>query len=148
MRKRFTKSARYITFCILGLPRPSSTNPQFWKLLARYTELYFVFLISGILHHATEVAQGLEWSESGATTFFVMMATGIMVEDAVQWAFYHLLVGNEKRGRWWGKVIGYVWVLGFFTYATPFWAYPSLRKNTVGSNNGVLPVSLIRMLKE
>ena len=77
-----------------------------------------------------------------------MMATGIMVEDAVQWAFYHLLVGHEKRRNGGGKVIGYVWVLGFFTYATPFWAYPSLRKNSVGSNNGVLPVSLIRMLKE
>lgn len=87
-------------------------------------------------------------SESGATTFLIMMATGVIVEDAVQCAFYHLLVGNEKRGRWWGKVIGYVWVLGFFTYATPFWAYPSLRKSTGDSSNGVLPVSFLRILKE
>ena len=148
MRKKLTKSARYITFRILGLPRPSSTTSQFWKPLARYTELFFVFLISGILHHGFEVAQGLQLSESGATTFFVLMATGIMIEDTVQWVFYHLLVGDEKRGRWWAKVIGYVWVLALFTYATPFYAYPSLRKSTGGLNDQILPFSLINMLQE
>ena len=148
MRKKLTKPARYITFCILGLPRPSSTTSRFWKPLARYTDLFFVFLISGMLHHGIEVAQGMQLSESGATTFFVVMAMGILIEDTVQWLFYHLLVGDEKRGRWWAKIIGYVWVLGLFSYATPFYAYPSLRKNAGGLNNQVLPFSLIKMLKE
>lgn len=147
MRKKLTKPARYITFGVFGLPRPSATNSRLLKLLARYTEVFFVFLISGILHHTIEVAQGLAWSESGAITFFLMMAAGIMFEDAVQSVFYDSLVGEAKRGRWWGRGIGYVWVLGFFAYATPFWAYPSLRKNTGDWRNNVLPFSLMEIWK-
>ena len=147
MRKKLTKPARYITFHVLNLSRPSATNSRLSRLVARYTELFFVFLISGTLHHIVEVAQGLAWSESGAISFFTMMAVGILVEDGVQWVVYDVLLGEGKRGKWWGRAIGYVWVLGFFTYATPFWAYPSLRKNTGGPSNEVLPVSLMRILK-
>ena len=78
-------------------------------------------------------------------TFFVLMATGIMIEDTVQWVFYHLLFGGEKRGIWWAKAIGYVWVLSLFTYATPFYVYPSLRKSTGGPSDQVLPFSLIKV---
>ena len=89
----------------------------------------------------------MAWTESGATKFFVVMAVGIMIEDGTQWVFYDLLMGGGVRGRSWAKALGFLWVLLFFAYATPFWAYPSLRKNTGGIKNEVLPLSVVAMLK-
>lgn len=89
----------------------------------------------------------MAWTESGATKFFVMMAVGIMIEDGTQWVFYDLLMGGGVRGQSWAKALGFLWVLLFFAYATPFWAYPSLRKNTGGIKNEVLPLSVVAKLK-
>ena len=147
MRKRFTKPARYITFHVFNLPRGHSVDPGFQRLLARYTEIFFVFFISGLLHHVMDVASGMAWTESGATTFFVMMAAGVMLEDATQWVFYDLLMGGGVRGRSWAKALGFLWVILFFSYATPFWAYPMLRRNTGEINNDILPWSVVSYLK-
>ena len=75
------------------------------------------------------------------------MAAGIMIEDAMQWLFYDLLMGGGERGRSWAKAIGFLWVLLFFTYATPFWAYPMLSRNTGEVNNDILPLSVVAYLK-
>lgn len=87
------------------------------------------------------------WTESGATTFFVMMATAIIIEDGAQWVSFDLLMGNEARKKWWTKAIGYVWVLMVFTYVTPFYAYPALRQNTGGKRYESLPFSVFGLLK-
>ncbi len=147
MRKKLSKPARYITFNVFNIPRATSANSHLSKLLTRYTELFFVFFISGIVHHAIKVAQGMTWTESGATQFFVMMAVGIVLEDGVQWVYYDHLMGVPARGKWWAKAVGYVWVVMVFAYATPFWAYPSLRKNAGGKATEVLPFSIMEIIK-
>ena len=76
-----------------------------------------------------------------------MMAVGVMIEDVAQWAFYDWLMGGGVRGQSWAKALGFLWVLLFFAYATPFWAYPHLRKNTGGVKNEILPLSVIANFK-
>ena len=146
LRKRLTKSARYICYRILRLPRPRSASSRSVGLFARYTELSLTFVISGLFHQSTEAAQGLKWKESQATRFFSFMALGIILEDMVQWVFYRL-GPHEKRGSRLAKALGYIWVLLYFVYATPYYAYPGLSKNTGGTQNEFLPLSILRLLR-
>ena len=106
-----------------------------------------MFLKSGLLHHVMDVASGMAWTESGAITFFVMMAAGVVMEDATQWVFYDLLMGGGVRGRSWAKALGFLWVILVFSYATPFWAYPMLRRNPGEINNDILPWSVLAYLR-
>ena len=140
MRKKFTTIARWLTFDILGLPRK-------YGILTRYVQLLLAFLISGVLHQAIELAQGIRWQESGAVEFYVLMAGGIMLEDWMMWVWGKRSNQGEEeeRGplRWWQKVVGYVWVALFFSWTTPVWAYPQLRRNTGAVSDCPLPFSVI-----
>ena len=141
IRKKLTKPVRCLTFTLFRLPRSSDRSHKLLRLFTRYLELLLVFLLSGILHQTVDVAQGLRWADGGAVRFFATMAAGIVVEDGVQWvagrvwptrpkAYERTGLGGietENRVR---KSIGYVWVLPLFSWATPVWAYPTLRRNT------------------
>ena len=70
-----------------------------------------------------------------------------MLEDAVQWVVFDGVLGLDIGGRWWGKAVGYVWVLALLTYTTPGWAYPGLRRNKGGWRDELLSFSIVRMVR-
>ncbi|KAF2836627.1 hypothetical protein M501DRAFT_939706, partial [Patellaria atrata CBS 101060] len=154
MRKKFGTVADFLTFPllrVLHLPDKPHT------LFPRYTQLTLVFLISGLLHQAIEVAQGLLWSQSGALKFFLLMAIGIMIEDAAVSIWGALLTqgsksvngarGSEAEVVWWRKGFGYIWVILYLSWATPVWAYPGLRRDTGQIEFNPLPFSFIGLLR-
>jgi Membrane bound O-acyl transferase family len=151
LRKRLTSIANYGTIFLLRLlhlPHKSSTT------ISRYTELVLAFSISGLLHKGIEIAQGLRWDEGGALEFFLLMAVGIIVEDMGIWAWGRgVKLGGTRNiilsgeALWWQKTVGYIWVVLFFSWLTPVWAYPSLRRNVDNTASNPLPFSLIGLAK-
>ena len=147
-RKRLTKPARFITFRILQLPRSADAPYQSLRLLSRYTEHFFVFLISGLIHFAIDAAAGIPWTESGALHCFLLMALGIIMEDAAQWLVFDIVLGSQARGSGWAKAVGYLWVLLWLVIATPFYPYPSLQRVTGGPKDELLPYSVVAMVQK
>lgn len=98
------------------MPLISST-----KILARYTRLFVAFFISGLIHHASDLAMGIPASEAGALRFFLLQPIGIMLEDAAQST---IGIGVRPYLR---RLFGYVWVLSFLVWTTPTWFYPPQR---------------------
>lgn len=129
------------------------------KLFTRYLELYLVFGLLGLLQVWNEVARGLPWEESGALDFCLLMATGIVVED-----FFRSIFGvgkhdgakgehDEGKGHAVGpsekfalgkRVIGYTWVLLFFSWATPVLIYPMMRRDTGLARQDPVPLSFLK----
>jgi hypothetical protein len=134
---------------LLGLPHKPHT------IVPRYTQLVFVFLISGLLHQTIELAQGLPWGESGALKFYLIMAGGIVVEDVIVWGWETGMrprvkdnsVNTVAETVWWQKAIGYTWTILFFSWATPVWVYPLLRRNTGEIESFPLPFSLVGLFR-
>lgn len=140
MRERLVTGANWLTIGGLRLrSRAGSEQSRFTRLFKRYTHLTFVFALSGVFHWGEDLAQGLGWTESGAVVFFLLMAVGIMIEDAVQWFWADIPTGSynfqeKKSGRtsddvktvsgkgWWMKGVGYLWVVCWFSVATPWYA--------------------------
>lgn len=167
IRGRLTSVADWVTYDLLVLPRSSGRKGEAGKrwakaliprLGSRYAHVMVCFLVSGVAHQFLDVALGLRWGESGAVVFFVLMAVGIMAEDAVQWVWYDALlsVGDQQntperlgeRGALWARIIGYFWVVFWFSVSTPWYAYPMMSRNEGGVKNEVLPFSAVRWLRE
>jgi hypothetical protein len=114
------------------------------KLLSRYTRLFVAFLISGLIHHASDLAMGIPRAEAGSLVFFLLQPLGIMIEDGVQ-----QLTGSLPSSSLFGRVrvrriLGYVWVMAFLVWTTPTWFYPQQR---TGLNpEGLLPFHLAKPL--
>ncbi|KAK6508859.1 hypothetical protein TWF481_003625 [Arthrobotrys musiformis] len=129
LRWHFTKPAQFITHNVLRLPKTG--------LVQRYVNIYGVFLISGIWHGGQSWLllreEGPEIQRSGVNRelfFFTVMATGIMVEDGVQWLFRSQKVRSkeEKEGLVvWKRIVGYIWVWSLLLLVAPFIDYPKFR---------------------
>lgn len=91
------------------------------RILARYTRLFVAFFISGLIHHASDLAMGIPASEAGALRFFVLQPIGIMLEDAAQST---IGIGVHPYLR---RLFGYMWVVSFLVWTTPTWFYPQQR---------------------
>ena len=150
LRCRLVAVADWVTYDVLRMPRSSNRGGvNVVRIVARYTHILCCFLVSGVFHHVIDVAQGLRWWESGATQFFVLMAVGIMCEDAVQWVWFDLLQGEasvqgrKRKGTRWTICIGYMWVAAWFSVATPWYGYPTLSRDEGGSRDKVLPFSVV-----
>ena len=155
-RKAWTKPARYFVFRMLRLPRPTASSPQYLRILERYLQVFAAFAVSGLLHHVTDVAQGMSWAESGAMDFFILQAVGIVIEDGFQWMigipFARKKSETQRRTTsvsrvvdsvWTRRLVGYTWVLIFFSWASPIWLYPSLRRRTGTEKDVLFPFSLV-----
>ena len=152
-RKVWTKPARYFVFCMLRLPRPTASSPRYLRLLERYLQVFAAFAVSGLLHHVTEVAQGMSWAESGAMEFFILQALGILIEDGFQWMIFAgknsetqrrtTFVSRVVDSVWTRRLVGYTWVLIFFSWASPTWLYPSLCRRTGTEKDMLFPFSLV-----
>lgn len=109
-------------------------------LLSRYTRIFLVFLISGLLHHPTDTVQGRPFRERASLDFFMMQPLGVMLEDAVQALTRTWPIPGVVR-----KVVGYAWVVFFLSLTTPQWMYSIAR---LGQSAELLPVSVALRLVE
>ena len=116
--------------------------------LSRYTQLFMTFFISGFIHALTEIAQGMDFWQSGAIRFFVTQALGILLEDIIraQWS----LIRSSRKERsisttsvrtlpW----LGYLWVFLFMVWSTPVWIYPAIAANRGEEKDLILPFSIV-----
>ena len=124
------------------------------KLFTRYLELFLVFGLLGSSQLYIEVARGLRWEESGALEFSLLMATGIVVEDFFRWIIgvekdeakiehdegEGTRIGPSEKFALGKRATGYIWVLLFFSWATPVWMYPVMR-NTGAAREDPVPFS-------
>ncbi|RHZ54853.1 acetyltransferase spyB [Aspergillus thermomutatus] len=122
-----TATSNYLARDLLALPRPS--------LLERYTNIFFVFLLSGVMHVMSDLFMGIPLSQSTSLFFFCSMPLGIMIEDAVQ-AAWSRLTDSRPPGRvssvaidgrsvpCWHKLVGFIWVCSWLSLTTPVWLYP------------------------
>jgi hypothetical protein len=105
--------------------------------------LFLTFLLSGLVHLATDLSTGVPVAESGAVRFFCMQALGIAIEDGVGrfWAVLSLKGEDatrkkEERGRenrvGWQKALGYAWVVAWFAWTTPSFTWPTGRHSRPG----------------
>jgi len=114
----------------LTLPLPATLR----KLTLRYGKIFLAFAVSGAMHIAADTGGAVSAKESGAMTFFCLQAVGIAVEDLGQ-EIWRRVAGEVKKGninggdeqRWLvigRKVVGFIWVVLWLSYSTPFWVYP------------------------
>ncbi|KAL8987204.1 MAG: hypothetical protein Q9177_003565, partial [Variospora cf. flavescens] len=75
-RKRFCAPIDVLVYDCLRLRRGT--------LLARYTHLAMVFLLSGLFHKLVDLGEWYGWRHSGQLHFFVTQVVGILLEDGVQ----------------------------------------------------------------
>lgn len=110
---------------VLRLSRPS--------VLERYTNIYFVFLGSGIFHLICEIYLGATVSGSRAVMFFSSFAFGIMIEDGVQEIWRRFIADSPKKIRPesqvppWQKIVGFTWVVLWLLITAPWYLYPTAR---------------------
>lgn len=117
-------------------------------LYARYLNVTFPFLLSGILHTILDVCGGVPQSEARTWVFFVLQAVGIMMEDAVE-ATYRWTFASKQgektvypKLQLWHKIVGYVWVYLFMVWSTPAWSFANIR-HADPEHNYILPFSII-----
>jgi hypothetical protein len=104
-------------------------------LLERYTNIFFVFLLSGVMHVMSDLFMGVPMSQSTSLFFFCSMSLGIMIEDAVQAAWSRLTDCHPPKTTssaavdgcyvpCWHKLVGFIWVCSWLSATTPVWLYP------------------------
>jgi hypothetical protein len=126
LRPGFESNASFIAHDVLQLPRKG--------LLQRYTKISIAFALSGAQHVVSDAGGLLPFAESGAMTFFLIQALGIMTEDGVQWFWRRYFrvpcgrrLGGEERLSKYETIIGHAWFLIFFVWTSPPWLYPIMR---------------------
>ncbi|WDK20958.1 hypothetical protein CGRA01v4_12247 [Colletotrichum graminicola] len=110
-------------------------------VLSKYTRLWLAFMISGLIHYISDVAMGVEPSQSGSPLFFILQAFGITLEDGFQSLVsrYHW---NGREGTWKsGRILIRLWLIGFLVWSTPTWFYPQQRLGVDATS--LLPLRII-----
>ncbi|TGO61259.1 hypothetical protein BOTNAR_0131g00050 [Botryotinia narcissicola] len=135
-RQRLSSPAAWIIYDVLGMQKGS--------LAGRYTAMFIVFLISGIIHAIAELATGLKWKQSGVVRYFLTQYFGIVLEDIVKELSSKFGILRSEKLR---NVIGYVWVFLFQVWSVPAWMYPQLVGIKGGPEDEPLPFSVVRLLR-
>ncbi|KAL4812493.1 membrane bound O-acyl transferase family-domain-containing protein [Aspergillus spinulosporus] len=119
LRVNFTAVSNFVTCKVLSLPKPS--------ILERYTNVFLVFFLSGVLHVTIDVVMNVPIRDSGAMTFFLSFTVGYMIEDGVQ-AVWNQFEGSQKareEPQLWKKAIGYIWVVAFLAITSAGYFKPT-----------------------
>jgi len=113
----YTAYGALITQGVLKIPRHSPVN--------RVLVNFLVFFFSGIVHALVTLQLGFRCGIWQDIAWFCANFVGIMVEDGVQSA---VLKAFKVRGRYqfYFRMIGYMWVFGFFFWSVPKWQYPKV----------------------
>ncbi|KAJ5815877.1 hypothetical protein N7447_008110 [Penicillium robsamsonii] len=131
-----TSVGNYIARDILGLLRPS--------LLERYTNIFFTFFTSGVLHLVCDAILGIPPSMSGAMQFFCSFPLAIMIEDGVQ-EVWRRATGQKKDDDrvvpLWQRLLGYLWVGVWMCVTSPWYLYPAARQQA--ENNWIVPTGVV-----
>ncbi|KAJ5179843.1 hypothetical protein N7492_003053 [Penicillium capsulatum] len=117
-REPFSTFGCFLARNVLRLPRPSR--------LERYTNLFFVFFASGVMHLVIDHYAGVQ--ESGAMPFFCAFAPGIMIEDAIQelWRRTRGYPESEISSPW-RKAVGFLWVILWLGATSSWYVDPLLQ---------------------
>lgn len=122
LRRPFSAASSFVARDVLRLPRPS--------LLERYTNVFIVFFLSGLLHVVIDVGQCVPVGYSGSMHYFVSFVLGIMIEDGVQALFERVCPfrpSSEKANcgtSLWRRVVGWVWVMGWIGVFSTQYLHP------------------------
>jgi Membrane bound O-acyl transferase family len=101
------------------------------RLFQRYFKIITAFAISGAIHELSSMVTGPHSFQLTCTIFFMLSGFAIMVEDCVQYIYMSTIKPESKTGSvWYERLIGYCWVVLFFTWATPLWSFTLSRDNT------------------
>lgn len=143
LRWPLTSLSNFLARDVLRLKRPS--------VLERYTNIYFVFLGSGVFHLIYDTYLGSVPGESKAVMFFSSFAFGIMIEDGVQEAWRRLNGESGTRKETpkngvpvWHKVVGFIWVVVWLLLTAPWYLYPSARLPT--DIKWLVPFSIVELI--
>ncbi|KAL2834696.1 membrane bound O-acyl transferase family-domain-containing protein [Aspergillus pseudoustus] len=130
LRWPITAWSRFITRDVLRLPSPS--------LVERYLNIGLAFFLSGVVHEFATATIGMPYSEAGSLTFFSLFVVGIMIEDGVQAVYSWMSNGGPPQPTpLWIKIIGYIWVILWFTLTTPGFTYDLI--HTFANSPKLLP---------
>lgn len=99
---------------------------------------FVIFALSGLTHSAASWQLGhIEWQQD--FYWFCLNFLGCWLEilcySSASRITKHLRCSQKMQGTkgvWLGKIIGYVWVFGFFFWSTPKWKYPSMYQRAQG----------------
>ena len=141
-RQPFSSCAAFLVHNIFHLPKDG--------VLQRYSKIFVIFFISGLLHLLTDIGSGISSHESGSLRFFCTQVLGIIIEDAVQalFCFTRDSFNGSRRSSptRWIRVLGFLWLTGFVVWSTPVWAYPAMRRNKGEEKDIVLPFSIVKSI--
>lgn len=135
--------SNFVTREILRLPRPS--------VLERYTNIFIVFFLSGVLHVLTDRIQSIPFQYSGAIIMFPITAVGVMFEDGVQDLWKRFNPPAAKKGSsdevvplLWQRVVGYLWTMTWLAVVSTYYFYPIYE--LPGELTTLVPLSLTEKL--
>ncbi|RXW19039.1 hypothetical protein EST38_g6808 [Candolleomyces aberdarensis] len=114
---------------VLGIPKGRFRS---------YFSLYVAFFISGLIHYFGDYKIIQNWS-GGSLIYFTLQAVAITFEDGV--------VGLVRRSGVkvppvLAKLVGYLWVVAWFSFAIPIWMEPHVKAGITSndvSDNAVIP---------
>ncbi|TEB25521.1 hypothetical protein FA13DRAFT_1777387 [Coprinellus micaceus] len=104
-----------------------------------YFSLYVAFFISGLIHYFGDFMIIQDWS-GGSLIYFTLQACAITFEDAVQGLVRR---SGIKVPSLLARVIGYTWVVAWFSFAIPIWMEPHVKAGITSdgvSGSSVVPV--------
>ncbi|KAK0118739.1 hypothetical protein ONS95_007626 [Cadophora gregata] len=133
LRAVLTGHADLLADSVFRIPRKTA--------LSKYTRLWLAFLISGLIHYISDIAMGVEPSQSGSPVFFALQAFGISVEDGFQALVSRCRWNERERIRKSGRSLIRIWVIGFLVWSTPTWFYPQQRLRIDATS--LLPIRVI-----
>ncbi|KAJ5097082.1 hypothetical protein N7456_007803 [Penicillium angulare] len=132
LRPTLTAVSKWITCGVLHLPKPS--------LLERYTNVFFVFLQSALLHTMLDMVAGIPLEFSGTVPFFTITTLGFMIEDGVQEVYKRVTGSNTQAISIWKRAVGYTWVISWVGVTATWFVHPNMQ-NTPPSKTSFIPYS-------
>lgn len=141
-RQPFSGAAAFLVHDIFRSPKTG--------VVQRYSKIFAIFFISGLLHLLTDIGSGISFHESGSLRFFCTQVLGIIIEDAVQALFCSTRDGFNGSRRSsparWTRVVGFLWLTCFMVWSTPVRAYPAMRRDKGEEKDNILPFSVMKSI--
>ncbi|KAK7987258.1 hypothetical protein PG988_002246 [Apiospora saccharicola] len=138
---RLNAMSDFLLHDVLRLPKGTK--------MVRYLRISLIFLLSGIMHVAIDVASGIPLQRSGAMKFFSIQPLGVFIEDMFLSMFH---AGSErpplpKSLRLWRRCAGWAWLGLWMAWTAPAYLYPIMAQEESEENGGVVPLSVLTYVK-